>query len=106
MSKRKFNVNPDNVNDFLPPDTHLIVHHLHRGNSSDDERTIKGGKVSPYITRAMVVRDRINPDMSIRKRVLASTSAVCAPGDNPNRKLSYRIAAGRACRMVLGRSGA
>lgn len=105
MSTRKFNVTPDNVKSFLPlPNARLVVHHIHPGNSPDRLRTIRGGKVSPYITKAKLVLETVRPDGSIAKRVLASANAICAPGDHPNRQLSYRIAAGRVMRAYWGRN--
>lgn len=98
---RKFNVTPNNVSDFLPENTRLIVRHLHPGNSLPNQRRIKGGKVSPYITQAMLVPK--NEDQGIRRRVLAEALAVCSPHDHPNRQLSYRIAAGRVMRAYYGR---
>ena len=109
MAHRKFNVTPSTVRDYLPDDARLVVHHLHAGNSTPDQRRIKGGKVSPYITHAYLVLK----DTAKRKvfkagedaRILANASAICAPHDNPNRALSYRIAAGRAMRAYYGRKG-
>jgi hypothetical protein len=101
MCHRKFNVTPTTVRDYVPEGTRLVVRHLHPGNSTPDQRRIKGGKVSPYVTHAMLVPK--NTNNGIRQRVLANASAICAPHDNPNRSLSYRIAAGRAMRAYYGR---
>lgn len=98
--KRKFNVTPSNINEFLPESARLIVRHFHPGNSRASDRKIKGGKVSPYITHALIV-----PKGSGRaRRILAEASAICSPHDQPNRQLSFRIAAGRACRAFHGRA--
>lgn len=100
--KLKFNVTPENINSFLPEGTRLIVRHFHPGNSSPSDRRIRGGKVSPYITQALVVPKEY--DMGVRaRRILAEAAAICAPHDQPNRQLSYRIAAGRAMRVLYGR---
>lgn len=102
MSRCKYNVTPTNIREFIPDNTRLIVRHFHPGNSRPSDRRIKGGRVSPYVTQAIVVsRDETLGTRG--RRILSEGSAVCAPHDHPNRKLAYRIAAGRAVRALNGR---
>lgn len=99
MPRRKYNITPENVNEYLPEGYLLRVRHKHAGNSSPEARMIKGNRVSPYVTEAFVIRQL--PSRAGRKpkyEVAARASAVCHPNDSPHRKLSYRIAAGRVIR--------
>lgn len=100
MPKLKFNVTPENVNNWLPEGFKLVVRHGHQGNTPPEMRTLPSGKVSPYVTVAVVYRvEQISDDEKAYTPITAG-AAMCSPKDNPIRRRAWLMAAGRAVKAM------
>lgn len=73
-----------NIEDILDPGAVLVVHHLHQGNSTKQDR--KGAK---FYTKAMIL------DGTNKGSILYEAYAKCHPKDQPSRRLGRSVAVSR-----------
>jgi len=106
QKRRKYNATPNTLCNYLPPGTRLIVRHFHNGNSTPEHRRTPDPRqpetlrTHPYVTHAFLVqRASFAPlsQKSLRSSdILANGTAMCSPGDEPDRRLGWHIAVNRA----------
>lgn len=85
----------------IPDDLKVHIRHLHKGNSTDEERTRTYDysdsevifMVHPYITQARLLK---------KDEVVSRAEAACGQFDSPNRKIGRQIAIGRALKQYHG----